>query len=217
MYLDAGREITETAVEHVTISAAPKEVFEQWKEWRPAQISHHGRICCEYVREWVGNTDFSALNGGKLEAGPRWIRQRFEWGPGKYPIYWCEILKRSKLDCGVHATLAHEAFTRRGIKAFRTQLVQEFSPCATAQWRSGCDKNDTAPTWIGDDVIYHEGCSVVGSGGRLKLWDSSAGWWIDPNTVTGYGSLRAVRIVATHAETFQWGNHLLQTNEWTSL
>jgi hypothetical protein len=32
-------------------------------------------------------------------------------------------------------------------------------------------------------------------GDELKLWDSSAGWWINPGPQTGYGSLIAVRIV----------------------
>lgn len=218
MYLDVAREKNDASFEHALTSLSVSfEVYKRWKEWEPSQISHHASTCCELVREWVGNMDCSALNGGKLQAGPRWIRQRFEWGPGTYPIHWCEVLKKSKLDCGVHAALAHEAFTRRGIKAFRAQLVQEFSHCATNQWRSSCEFDDTVSGWIGEDLIYHEACAVIVSRDRLKLWDSSAGWWIDPNTIIGYGSLRAVRIVARSSETFKWGNHTLHSNEWSSL
>src|SRR4030095_1086260 len=99
MYLDVARERNEASFDHALASSVPFEVFKPWKDWEPSQISHHASRCCELVREWVGNMDFSALNGGKLQAGPRWIRQRFEWGPGTYPIHWCEVPNKSKLDC----------------------------------------------------------------------------------------------------------------------
>ena len=215
MFSVAARDIIETDI--IGVFTADGEVYGPWKDWEPSQISHHGRSCCELIREWVGNTDYSALNGGRPLSGPRWIRERFEWGPGKYPVYWCEVLKKPRLDCGVHAALAHEVFLRRGVRAYRAQFAQEFSGEATAHWRSGCENDGSVTGWIGDYVIYHEGCAVIANEGHIKLWDSSAGWWLDPRTCCGYGSVRAVRIASTRHERFRWERHTLNSNTWTEL
>ena len=193
-------------------------LFNPWEQWRPSPISHHGGACCEIAREWVAATDFALLNGGSRLTGPRWLRQRFEWGPGTYPIFWCEVLKKKKLDCGVHAALAHEVFTRRGVKSFRAQLVQEFSPDAATQWQSAWTNDKAVTDWISDEYIYHEGCAVEVRENRLKLWDSSAGCWIDPKTTNGYGSVRAVRIASKITSNgFHWGAHSITTNTWIEL
>ena len=207
----AVKESIETITTGITTA---DELYEPWLEWEPSPISHHGRSCCELVREWVGNTDYSVLNGGNAYSGPRWIRQRFGWGPGKYPVFWCEVLKKPTLDCGVHAALAHEAFLRRGVPAVRAQFIQEFSPDATAQWRSGCEIDGSITGWIGHDLIYHEGCAMVAEDNQVKLWDSSAGWWLDPETCRGYGAVRAVRISTSKALSFRWGRHTVTTNTW---
>ncbi len=151
-------------------------------------------------------------------AGPRWLRQRFDWGPGIYPIFWCEVLKKKKLDCGVHAALAHEVFTRRGIRSLRVQLVQEFSTDAASQWSSAWKFDKAVTDWIRDDHIYHEGCAVHVGKNRLKLWDSSAGCWIDPKTTNGYGSVRALRIASRETGNgLYWGPHPITTNTWIVL
>ena len=216
MFVDAVNSIAEGAV--VSANGNCASVFNTWKYWQPSSISHHGRTCCEIAREWVSATDFALLNGGSKFTGPRWLRQRFEWGPGIYPIYWCEVLKKKKLDCGVHAALAHEVFTRRGIKCYRVQLVQQFSPDAAAQWHSAWEGGEAITDWIRDDHIYHEGCAVALSDNRLKLWDSSSGCWIDPKTTNGYGSVRAVRIAAKETSNgLRWGSHSITTNTWIEL
>ena len=174
-------------------------------------------MCCEIAREWLGATDYSVLNGGKLQSGPRWLRQRFNWGPSKYPIFWCEVLKKDTVDCGVHAALAHEVFMQRGVRSYRVQLVQEFSTSSSDQWRLSWEKDGAVTAWISDELIYHEGCAVESGDGQIKLWDSSAGWWIDPKTTSGYGSLRAVRISSGGDETFQWGHHEIEANTWSAL
>src|SRR5829696_1441314 len=182
------------------------DVYAPWREWEPSRISHHGSACCEVVREWIVATDYSFLNAADVLTGPRWLRQRFEWGPSTYPLYWCELMKKSQLDCGVLAALSHEVFTNRGVRCFRTQLVQEFSSSAAAQWRTAWEDDDAITAWIRDDRIYHEGCAVVVRGDELKLWDSSAGWWMDPKTTSGYGSLLAVRVSVNQKGEFKWGS-----------
>jgi hypothetical protein len=215
MYLDA--------VDPLFMPAMPAndeeiEFDSNWKAWTPSAISHHGSKCCEIAREWFAATDFALLNGGSKFTGPRWLRQRFEWGPGIYPIYWCEVTKKKKLDCGVHAALAHEVFTRRGIKSMRAQLVQEFSPDAVTQWCSAWTSDKALTDWINEDRIYHEGCAIVISDDVLKIWDSSAGCWIDPKTNSGYGSVLAVRLEAKQTSNgLMWGNHSITTNTWIDL
>jgi hypothetical protein len=216
MYLDA---VNNCGVSELIPSNGNCEaVFDAWRHWQPSSISHHGRTCCEIAREWVSATDFALLNGGSKLTGPRWLRQRFAWGPGTYPIYWCEVLKKKKLDCGVHAALAHEVFTRRGIRSFRAQLVQEFSADAVTQWNSAWTGDQAVTEWMRGEHIYHEGCAVALADNGLKLWDSSAGCWIDPKTTSGYGSVRAVRIAAKQTSNgLLWGTHSITTNTWIEL
>jgi hypothetical protein len=221
MYLDAVNQTTnEMNVMDTThglgVAKAPAEVFEKWREWHPSQISHHGQMCCEISREWITATDFSELGGGSIHAGPRWLRQKFNWGASAFPIYWCEAVRRHTLDCGALAALAHEVFTVRGVKSYRVQLVQRFSQLATNQW--SCSWNyDGSPElrWMDKDLIYHEGCAIAVGENEIKVWDASAGWWIDPKSGDGYGSLVAIRVSANNAQTpFVWGTHRITPNQW---
>ena len=160
----------------------------------------------------------STLNGGSLMSGPRWVRNRFAWGPGTYPVHWCDVIKKQVLDCGVHAALAFEVFTNRGLKCFRAQFVQEFSSTAGSQWRSNWEKDSAITAWIDEERIYHEGCALPIADGQIKIWDPSAGWWVDSKTNKGYGSVLALRIDSKEPDDrFNWGTHLIPANVWTSL
>jgi|SRR5215213_7555262 len=222
MYLDAVNQTNETSIIETNglgAAKAPVEVFEKWREWHPSQISHHGRMCCEIAREWITATDYSEIGGGSIYAGPRWLRQKFNWGASAFPIYWCEAVRRDTLDCGALAALAHEVFTVRGVKSYRVQLVQRFSQVATNQWsRSWSDGDDTELRWIDRDLIYHEGCAIAVGKGEIKVWDASAGWWVDPKTGDGYGSLVAIRLSAINAPTsFVWGDRRITANHWQKI
>ena len=191
--------------------------FAPWEHWEPSHINHHARVCCEIAREWIVATDFSGLNGGGVLSGPRWLRQRFEWGPSNYPIYWCELPSKKKVDCGVLAALSHEVFTSRGVPCFRAQLIQEFSSDAAAQWRSGWEDASSITDWIGETLIYHEGVAVMTGNDELKLWDSSAGWWVDPKSTSGYGAIRALRVSAGNDRQLKWGEHVVPAGVWTTV
>ena len=219
MYLDAVRPATAAdSPELISNGASKAEVFENWKDWPPSQISHHGKICCESAREWLNATDFTSLGGGNILSGPRWLRHRFKWGASTFPIYWCEAVRRSTLDCGALAALAHEVFTIRGIKTFRVQLVQRFSRAATEQWTHGWNGSGASMLWVNNDLIYHEGCAILIDENRIKVWDASAGWWIDPRTGDGYGALLALRMNADPGTpAFEWGRHRIATNTWQTV
>jgi hypothetical protein len=217
MYLDAVSKAKETNMIETSGQAAAKtiEVFEKWREWYPSQISHHGQMCCEIAREWITSTDFSELGGGSIHAGPRWLRQRFNWGASSFPIYWCEAVRKHTLDCGALAALAHEVFTVRGVKSYRVQLVQRFSQVATSQWSCSWSDDSMELRWMDKDLIYHEGCAIAVGENEVKVWDASAGWWIDPKSGDGYGSLMAIRISANNAQSpFVWGDHRITPNQW---
>ena len=177
MYLDAVSKAKETNIVETSGQAPAKtiEVFEKWREWYPSQISHHGQMCCEIAREWITSTDFSELGGGSIHAGPRWLRQRFNWGASSFPIYWCEAVRKHTLDCGALAALAHEVFTVRGVKSYRVQLVQRFSQVATNQWSCSWSGEDSLELrWMDKDLIYHEGCAIAVGENEVKVWDASA-------------------------------------------
>ena len=101
MYLDAvSKTLTETSVNgsaQAVEAVEKKTFFEPWKDWQASQISHHGKLCCEIAREWVTATDFSELRGDCAFTGPRWLRQKFNWGASTFPIYWCEAVRRRLL------------------------------------------------------------------------------------------------------------------------
>jgi hypothetical protein len=194
----------------------------QWVDFPVSQVAHHGQDCCEVAREWIVAMDFAQLNGASLNSGPRWLREKYEWGPSPWPISWCEIVSRKVIDCGAHSALAHEAFKARGLTAFRAQFIQRYSADAVEQWRRQWRDENASDHWLGTDVIYHEANAVL-VGDELKLWDSSAGWWIETQQKGGYGSLKAVRInsdtgVSTASGTaFRWGKHELWPNKWYDL
>ena len=221
MFLDAVKNTVNSDTNNTFNDGAARaeEVFKKWFDWHPSQISHHGEMCCEVAREWITAMDFSELNGGDVLTGPRWLRQRFNWGCSTFPIFWCEAARRDTLDCGALAALAHEVFLNRGVKSIRLQLVQRFSKDSTAQWTNSWHDGKTPLAWIKDDLIYHEGCAVLMADNELKLWDASAGWWIDSKQRNGYGSVIAVKLSAPTGgdQILKWGTHRLTANQWQKI
>jgi len=202
------------------LGAQEKEVFAKWRHWSASEISHHGKICCEIAKEWLISTDMSELRDQSALTGPRWVRRVFEWGPSRFPINWCEVVRKKTLDCGALAALTHEIFTARGLKSVRVQMVQRFSETATRQWTDSWGDENVPLRWTDKDLIYHEGCAILTGATEVKVWDSSAGWWVDPNQGNGYGSLLAVRLSSrglSQNSVYHWGRHEIPASKWTSL
>jgi hypothetical protein len=215
MYSAAVKEREQALRDNVAEAPLPSA---RWQHFPYSCFSHHGEACCEIAREWIVANDYAQLNGSDLLTGPRWLRQRYEWGPSAWPMHWCEVVERKVIDCGAHAALAHEAFAARGVTAFRAQFVQRYSPDATAQWRKKWGDEQVSEHWLDGDIIYHEGNALLVGDDEVKLWDASAGWWINPRQAGGYGSLAAVRIFAEGqwggGDGFRWGEHRIKPNEW---
>lgn len=191
--------------------------IEKWREFPYSAVSHHGARCCDIAREWVLAIDFSQLNGGSPMTGPRWLRQKYTWGPSPWPMHWCEAVGRKTLDCGALASLAHEVYTARGVRSFPAQFIQQYTGEATCHWRQKWTDDECSPHWIEDDLIYHEGNAVLTRGDEIKLWDASAGWWVNPKQFGGYGGVVALKVFAPAAgapAVFRWGTHLIEPNRW---
>ena len=222
MSLDAVRTTAVSVQPEPIISAAASheaDVFDRWRDWSPSVISHHGTTCCEAAREWLIAKDFSSLNGQSERTGPRWLRQRFKWGASEFPIFWCEAIDKTTLDCGALACLTYEIFTARGVICHRVQMVQQFSELSSSQWANSWGDGDSALPWTNGQLIYHEGCAID-QGDEIKVWDPSAGWWVNPITGNGYGSLLAMRISGPFLRTntpVLWGTNVLTPYEWTDL
>jgi hypothetical protein len=220
MYLDAVEERVDARAGRP--AETPQHSSARWETFPYSCLSHHGEACCDVAREWVMSMDYAQLNGGDLLSGPRWLRAKYEWGPSSWPMHWCEVVSRKIIDCGAHAALAQEAFTARGVTAFRAQFVQRYSEDAASQWRTKWGADNVSDHWISDDVIYHEGNALLVGEDEVKLWDASAGWWINPRqSGGGYGSLVAVRIFAEGqfggGDGFRWGERRIKPNEWTQV
>lgn len=201
-------------------STTPANPGGKWEHFPNSYLSHHGEACCDVAREWLVAMDFAQLNGGDLLSGPRWIREKQEWGPSPWPMHWCEAVGRKVIDCGVHAALAQEAFVARGVPAFRAQFIQRYSADAADQWRRKWGEEQVSDHWIDGDSIYHEGNAVLVGDDEVKLWDGSAGWWINARQAAGYGSLAAVRIAADlegFADGFRWGERRIKLNQWVAV
>ncbi len=186
----------------------------RWETFPYSCIAHHGAECCDVAREWVMAYDFAQLNGADPLSGPRWLRQRYKWGPSPWPMHWCEAVERERLDCGVHAAIAHELFSARGVTSFPAQFVQQYTAEATSQWLGKWDAEKVSTHWIDEDVIYHEGTALLTDGDELKLFDPSAGWWLNPRGQGGYGGLVAVRVFDAEGRTFRWGGREIAANQW---
>jgi hypothetical protein len=222
MYLDAVSQAKETSIIETGGNGFHKstEIYEKWWDWHASEISHHCGMCCEIAREWITSTDFSELGGASVLTGPRWLRQRFTWGASSFPIYWCEAVRKKTLDCGALAALAAEVFKRRGVKTYHVQMVQRFSEVSTNQWSSSWHNTDEQLRWMNRDLIYHEGCAIQVGASEIKIWDASAGWWIDPQSKDGYGALLAIRLSAFNLSSdagFTWGRHQINACQWTDV
>ena len=207
--------------DRIEISASdvidPNRGMEKWRHFPASVISHHGAACCDIAREWFLATDYSQLNAGNPLTGPRWLRQKFTWGPSRHPIHWCEAVERKTLDCGALAALAHEVFLERGVKSFPAQLIQQYSEHAIRHWRREWDREEVSTHWIDEDVIYHEGGAVLVRGDEIKIWDATASWWVNPRQLGGYGGLLAIRVFGTANDTaaaFTWGAQRVIPNNW---
>lgn len=208
----------ENRVLPVTEIAAIDRAVDHWQTFPASDILDHGAACCRIARVWLRRMDASLLNGEDATTGPRWIRQRFKWGPSSWPIHWCEAVEKKVLDCGALAAISRELFASRGIESYATQFIQRYTADASAHWQAKWEGDqDCLPHWIRDELIYHEGCAIVTEQGQLRVWDPTPAWWVKPRQFDGYGAVLALRVSSSGAQVLRWGDHTVRANRWEKI
>jgi hypothetical protein len=106
------------------------------------------------------------------------------------------------------------------VRSYHAQFIQQYSEDATRQWSKKWNGEDASVHWIKEDLIYHEGCAVAVRDNEIRLWDPSAGWWVNPRQSGGYGGLLAVRVFASQVNSpdgFVWGTQRIAPNRWQKI
>lgn len=191
--------------------------IDRWRPAPPSAFMHDGHRCCTTAREWLLATDQSQLSGEHKLTGPRWLLQKYKWGPSQWPMTWCRAVEEKYLDCGALAAISKTVFAARSVNAYAVQLIQEYNELTTYQWSKKWTDHRASTYWIQGPLIYHEACAVAIAPNEIKIWDSSAACWINAKQNAGYGSVLAMRIRNDNpkaAKSINWGEHVVPTNEW---
>ena len=199
---------------------AVQAAIDDWHAFPASVISDHHDSCCRIAQEWLLAMDYSQRSPGDLLTGPRWIRERYTWGPTRWPIYWCEALEEKTLDCGAFAALAQTAFVARGVPCYTAQLIQRYTKEDSKHWSRNWQREDAGVYWIKDDLVYHEACAVVAGGSVARIWDPTASSWLNPKQFAGYGAVLALRVLSADSaeiEQLMWGGHRITPNRWQQL
>jgi hypothetical protein len=198
---------------HSAVADTPDRA--EWRQPSGSTLVHHGP-CCDRARAWLiamgRSYDFSSTDGLSL-AGPRWITQRWTWGPTRWPIAWCEAVKADVIDCGVFGAFGLELFRAKGIEAYPGQLLRTCAEERISHWRRKWEAIPTAFNWIGAQVVYHEVNVIHVGEGEAHVYDPTEGFWLEPSAPSGHHAHLAIR--AEIPETLRWGPHALVNGKWT--
>ena len=192
-----------------------------WTGTPPSELADHGRACCRDAREWFRLTDRAAGRVRGAPPEPAWIRARWTWGPSRWPVHWCHVVRSDELDCGALAALASESLRNRGIESRRAQVLRIYPLDNCEQWARMWTEGRASLAWISGSVIYHEVVSIpVDERGSIDLWDPSDGQVTEPPERIGYGTTVAVRLWGGDgsAGTPPWWRGIpLALDEWVRL
>ncbi len=210
-----------------------EENFGRWMEHPASHIVHHDDRCCEEARLWflafARSMEIGTSTQFELRA-PSWLNQLFSWGPSRWPIAWCKLVREKVLDCGVFAALAREVFAAQGHQVHPAQALLVYDEISTGHWRQlwkAGEKTDPKIKriegdgdaeffpWVGNRLVYHELCVIETRDGKGRFYDSTWGNWYEPHARLGYGSLLALRTECPRL--LQWGEHTLSHGEWMEL
>lgn len=186
---------------------------------QPTLLLDHGRDCCVSAREWFLAMDKSSRRNSTGLETPVWLREQFEWGPSRWPLYWCEAMQRESLDCGVLAALARASFEGQVIVALPAQLVQLLAENDCKQWKTRWENENCSVDWICGSYVYHEVVAVVW-GDNIRIWNPTKSSWVDPELRLAYASTVAVCVRTVRPESprvFEWGDLCVPVNSWLSI
>ncbi len=197
-----------------------KAGWEARKEWQTARTSDpfsHGK-CCEEAKAWLKSTGRSydaRLQKKSSVQAPRWLSDRYRWGPTRWPAAWCELVRAEEIDCGAFSAMARLLFRDQGCEAYAAQVLRPGMMTCTSHWSERWGRVPGAFPWIGEGIVYHEVCLVRTAEGQTGVFDPAEGYWIDPELVHGHYGHIAIRADVPMAT--PWGRHVLMNRQWTEL
>ena len=185
----------------------------------PSQLTNHGTGCCMGARSWIRAFDRSSAFVNGHWTPPAWIRERYTWGPRRWPISWCQIIDCEVLDCGALAALATEVFRMRGDAAAQIQMVLQYSASITHGWRSAWQSAGESAEWISGSLCYHE-ATVITRGSQATIWDPTDSQWVEDDLASSgaFGSVVALKpsLDPTMSNgVLRWGAIDLSVGHWT--
>ncbi len=187
----------------------------------PSTISDHDKPCCRGALAWLRGVDASNSYRDAHWHPPLWLRKEYGWGSVRWPLYWCGLPEKERLDCGALAAVAVELFRSRGQRVTPVQLALRYPSHATEQWSRMWEREGESAGWISDGICYHEACGVM-EGGRMLMWDPTENRWLDPplSANDAFGSVMALKVHDSTAGVpteLHWGGISLRPGEWQSV
>jgi len=200
---------------------ALQSALDKFKSLSPTVISSHDSDCCRVGQKWFSG--LSKVHNAISSLPSPWMKSTWEWGPLERPIHWCQIVKKTVLDCGTLSALTIESLAAVGQKSFSVQMVQMYSEDMVQDfehmWR-----DEGGGYWTHQDLVYHECVAVInGEANHIKVWDPTVETFSDGSPTQGHDSIVAIKVIdrSNHFESFNnqvvWKNKLLDLNVWNVL
>ncbi len=185
-------------------------------EDRPvSELTCHDARCCRRVGAWLRAMARATIVDRGSE--PRFLKERWAWGPVSWPLSRCEAITRRSLDCGALAHLAAEAFAAAGRQVIRIQLVEVASRKQSEQWQARWQVVHGHQRWIWEDLVYHEAVAVVESS-SLRLWDPTDGGWQVAPPAPASRDILAIRArsrgTGPSVRSLHWGALHVPLDQW---
>ena len=203
--------------QHLELQSA----LDKFKSLSPTVISSHDSDCCRVGQKWFSG--LSKVHNAISSLPSPWMRSTWEWGPLERPIHWCQIVKKSVLDCGTLSALTIESLAAVGQKSFSVQMVQMYSEDMVQDfehmWR-----DEGGGYWTHQDLVYHECVAVInGEVNHIKVWDPTVETFSDGSPAQGHDSIVAIKVIdrSNHFANFGhkviWKGQHLDLNVWNVL
>ena len=184
-------------------------------------LTHPDSECCASAVTWFLARDRADQILVSKGFPSNWLQQTCEWGPCIWPFYWCDLLEKSRIDCGVFADLYQTMLTRRGYNVARLQVIEQVHPAQVKHWSSMWDNDQCDSTrWIvDDDSVYHE-ILVVRDRGDIRFFDPTDHIEVGRDSSLS-GRPRMLRlsepIVDCEGMDLHWGHQQLVVGEWVDV
>jgi len=198
-----------------------QSALEKFKSLSPTVISSHDSECCRVGKKWFSG--LSKVHNAISSLPSPWMKSTWEWGPLERPIHWCQIVKKTVLDCGTLSALTIESLAAVGQKSFSVQMVQMYSEDMVQDfehmWR-----DEGGGYWTHQDLVYHECVAVInGEANHIKVWDPTVETFSDGSPTQGHDSIVAIKVIdhSNHFANFGhkviWKGQHLDLNLWNVL